>query len=223
MLLVFTLFKRIYKFTLNFCTSWYLYNMMQDFWEDLLAKDRALFSMINGKWTGASFDTIMPWVRTSNNWVPLYIVLLGFIIYKWKQHAWRWIVLVALNVGLTDQISSHFFKPFFQRLRPCADPEFINQSRLLLAHCSGGFSFTSSHAANHFGIAVFILMTLQPLFKNYRYLFLAWAAIIAYAQVYVGVHYPLDILGGACIGILVGYFNGKLFLYWQQKSLSNLS
>ena len=65
-------------------------------------------------------------------------------------------------------------------------------------------------------------MTLQPLFKNYRYLFLAWAAIIAYAQVYVGVHYPLDIFGGACIGLLVGYFNGKLFLYWQQKSFSNL-
>jgi undecaprenyl-diphosphatase len=196
--------------------------MMKDFWEGLLAKDRALFSMINGKWTAASLDAIMPWVRTSNNWVPLYIGLLGFIIYKWKRNAWRWIVLVALNVGLTDQISSSIFKPFFQRLRPCADPELMYQSRLLLDHCSGGFSFTSSHAANHFGVAVFIVMTLQSLLKNYRFLFLAWAAIIAYAQVYVGVHYPLDIFGGACIGILVGYFNGKLFLYWQQKSFSNL-
>ena len=164
----------------------------------------------------------MPWVRTSNNWVPLYIVLLGFIIYKWKQNAWRWIVLVIVNVVLTDQISSSIFKPLFHRLRPCVDPLFSNQTRLLLEHCSGGFSFTSSHAANHFGIAVFMVLTLQPLLKNYRFLFLIWAAIIAYAQVYVGVHYPLDILCGAIIGILVGFYNGKLFSYWQHQSTITL-
>jgi undecaprenyl-diphosphatase len=190
---------------------------MNAFWAGLLTKDKALFSMINGKWTCTLFDKIMPWVRTSNNWIPLYIVLLGFIIYKWKQDAWRWIVLVLVNIGLTDQISSHIFKPLFHRLRPCADPELMSVSRLLLDHCSGGFSFTSSHAANHFGMAVFMVMTLQPVLKNYRFLFLVWAATIAYAQVYVGVHYPLDILGGAIIGILVGYFNGKLFQYWQKK------
>jgi undecaprenyl-diphosphatase len=91
----------------------------------------------------------------------------------------------------------------------------MQQTRLLLDYCSGGFSFTSSHAANHFGIAVFLVVTLQPLLKNYRYLFLIWAAIIAYAQVYVGVHFPLDIFVGAIIGIIVGYFNGKLFHKWQ--------
>jgi membrane-associated phospholipid phosphatase len=192
--------------------------MMQAFWADILAKDRALFSMINGEWTCSLFDQIMPWIRTSINWFPLYIVLLAFIIYKWKKSAWKWVLLAAVNVTLTDQISSSIFKPFFQRLRPCVDPALMHKSRLLLEHCSGGFSFTSSHAANHFGIAIFIIMTLQPLFKNYRFLFLIWAAMIAYAQVYVGVHYPLDIIGGSCIGILVGYFNGKLFNYWQSKT-----
>lgn len=192
--------------------------MMQAFWADILAKDRALFSMINGEWTCSLFDQIMPWIRTSNNWFPLYIVLLAFIIYKWKKNAWKWALLAAVNVTLTDQISSSIFKPFFQRLRPCVDPALMHKSRLLLEHCSGGFSFTSSHAANHFGIAIFIIMTLQPLFKNYRFLFLFWAAMIAYAQVYVGVHYPLDIIGGSCIGTLVGYLNGKLFNYWQSKT-----
>jgi membrane-associated phospholipid phosphatase len=191
--------------------------MMQAFWASLIEKDKALFSNINGKWTSALLDKIMPWVRTSNNWIPLYIALLVFIIYHWKTNAWKWVLLAIVNVGLTDQISSSIFKPLFHRLRPCADPEIMSQSRLLLEHCSGGFSFTSSHAANHFGIAVFIFMTLQPLLKNYRFLFLGWAAIIAYAQVYVGVHYPLDIFFGSLIGIVVGYFNGKVFLKWNSN------
>jgi membrane-associated phospholipid phosphatase len=191
---------------------------MNDFLTQLIAKDHALFSSINGKWTNPLLDSVMPWVRHSNNWIPLYVVLLSFIMYKWGKKSWKWLVLVALNVTLTDQISSHLFKPFFHRLRPCADPELMQQSRLLLDHCSGGFSFTSSHAANHFGIAVFLVVTLQPLLKNFRYLFLVWAALIAYAQVYVGVHFPLDILAGALIGIIVGYFNGKLFHKWQGNS-----
>jgi undecaprenyl-diphosphatase len=95
----------------------------------------------------------------------------------------------------------------------------MHQSRLLLDHCSGGFSFTSSHAANHFGLAMFVVMTLAPLLKNYRFIFLIWAALISYAQVYVGVHYPADIFMGAFIGILVGWLNGKLFQIWQKKSL----
>ena len=188
---------------------------MNDLLTQLIAKDHALFSNINGKWTNPFFDGLMPWLRHSNNWIPLYVVLLSFLIYKWGKNSWKWLVLVGVNVTLTDQISSHLFKPFFHRLRPCADPELMQQTRLLLDHCSGGFSFTSSHAANHFGIAVFLVVTLQPLLNNYRYLFLIWAAIIAYAQVYVGVHFPLDIFVGAIIGIIVGYFNGKLFHKWQ--------
>ena len=191
---------------------------MNDFLTQLIAKDHALFSNINGKWTNPLFDSVMPWVRHSNNWIPLYIFLLSFLIYKWGKKSWKWLVLVALNIALTDQISSHFFKLFFHRLRPCADPELMQQTRLLLDHCSGGFSFTSSHAANHFGIAVFLVVTLQPILKNYRYLFLGWAALIAYAQVYVGVHFPLDIIAGALIGIMVGYFNGQLFHKWQKSS-----
>jgi undecaprenyl-diphosphatase len=191
--------------------------MMQSFWASLNTKDKALFSNINGKWTNPLFDNIMPWVRTSNNWVPLYIVLLALIIYRWKKNAWKWVLLAAINVGLTDQISSSIFKPLFHRLRPCADPEIMYQSRLLLDHCSGGFSFTSSHAANHFGIAIFIVITLQPILKNYRFLFLIWAALIAYAQVYVGVHYPMDILFGSMIGVIVGYVNGKIFLKFKNN------
>jgi undecaprenyl-diphosphatase len=185
--------------------------MMQDFWNDILAKDKAVFAVLNGKWTNSFFDILMPWCRDSKNWVPLYLVILAFLFYKWGNKAWKWLLMVVINVALTDQISSSFFKPFFHRLRPCADSTIMHQTRLLLDHCSGGFSFTSSHAANHFGLAMFIVMTLQPLLKNYRYLFLIWATIISYAQVYVGVHFPLDVFAGAIIGIAVGYLNSKLY------------
>ena len=87
----------------------------------------------------------------------------------------------------------------FMPLRPCADPLMTGKVNLLLDHCSGGFSFTSSHAANHFGLAMFLFISLTPLFKKYTCLFFIWAGIISYAQVYVGVHYPLDVLAGAMI------------------------
>ena len=193
--------------------------MMSDFLSQLLTKDQALFSLINGKWTNIVFDKLMPWLRTSNNWVPFYAALLIYLFIKWGAKAWKWVIIVALNVTITDQISSSFFKPFFHRLRPCADPVIMYKSRLLLDHCSGGFSFTSSHAANHFGLAMLVFMTLQPLFKKYTYLFFIWAAIIGYAQIYVGVHYPLDVLVGSCIGLLVGYGMSKLYLKIEDNSI----
>ncbi len=192
--------------------------MMTDFLFQLLTKDQALFSLINGKWTNIVFDKLMPWLRTSNNWVPFYAALLIYLFIKWGAKAWKWVIIVALNVTLTDQISSSFFKPFFHRLRPCADPAIMYKSRLLVEHCSGGFSFTSSHAANHFGLAMLVFLTLQPLFKKYTFLFFIWAAIIGYAQVYVGVHYPLDVLVGSSIGLLVGYGMSKLYIKIEGNS-----
>ena len=192
--------------------------MITDFLFQLLTKDQALFSLINGKWTNIVFDKLMPWLRTSNNWVPFYAALLIYLFIKWGAKAWKWVIIVALNVTLTDQISSSFFKPFFHRLRPCADPAIMYKSRLLVEHCSGGFSFTSSHAANHFGLAMLVFLTLQPLFKKYTFLFFIWAAIIGYAQVYVGVHYPLDVLVGSSIGLLVGYGMSKLYIKIEGNS-----
>jgi undecaprenyl-diphosphatase len=192
--------------------------MMPDFLTQLLTKDQALFSLINGKWTNIVFDKLMPWLRTSNNWVPFYAALLIYLFVKWGSKAWKWLIIVALNVTITDQISSSFFKPFFHRLRPCADLAIMYKSRLLLDHCAGGFSFTSSHAANHFGLAMLVFMTLQPLFKKYTFLFFIWAAIIGYAQIYVGVHYPLDVLVGSCIGLLVGYGMSKLYIKIEGNS-----
>jgi undecaprenyl-diphosphatase len=101
--------------------------------------------------------------------------------------------------------------------------------RLLLEHCSGGFSFTSSHATNHFGFAMFVFLTTKDVFGKWgRWLFV-WAATISYGQVYVGVHYPVDILFGALLGICIGtltagYYNrkiGPITLVQNETSLSS--
>ena len=195
--------------------------MVQDFWASIMKGDQALFELINGQWTSPLFNSFMPWMRTSEHWFPLYVVLLGYLFYKWGWKAWKWVVAVALTISLTDQVSSFVFKPLIHRLRPCADPAMLHQVKLLIAGCPSSFSFTSSHAANHFSLAMFVFMTLQPLLKKYTYLFFVWAGIISYAQIYVGVHYPLDVIMGTLIGMLIGFIGAKFYARWLQGAIKN--
>ncbi len=176
--------------------------------------DQALFYQINGVWHHPILDAVLPWTRHSNNWIPLYIGLLVWLIYQVGWKTLKWLLFALMNVGLTDQISSSVFKPYFHRLRPCNDPALFGKTRLLLEQCAGGFSFTSSHAANHFGIAMFIFMTWGITQKKYTRFFFVWAGIIAFAQIYVGVHYPLDIVGGTIIGLISGFTMAKAYLKW---------
>jgi membrane-associated phospholipid phosphatase len=189
--------------------------MILDIWPSLEKADQALFELINGQWTIPFFDVLMPWMRTSEHWFLFYLALVGYIFYRWGWKAWKWLLAVAITISLTDQVSSFIFKPFIHRLRPCADPAMLTQVKLLIPACPSSFSFTSSHAANHFSLAMFVFMTLQPLFKKYTYLFFVWAGIISYAQIYVGVHYPLDILAGTLVGLIMGYTGARLYLKWQ--------
>jgi undecaprenyl-diphosphatase len=185
---------------------------IQQFWQWLNAWDTALFLQINSKWTNPVLDVILPIWRNSNTWVPLYLFLIVFSVVNFKRKSFFWILGAILTVVLTDQISSSVFKPFFERPRPCNDPILMSHVRLLLGHCSGGYSFTSSHATNHFGFAVYVFVTIGSLFKKWRYLFLFWAASVSFAQVYVGVHYPLDILCGGLLGASIGYITSQIFI-----------
>jgi len=172
----------------------------------LIDKDVELFYKINSVWTNSFLDNNFPWWRDSTTWYPLYLFLLLFILINFGWRAWTWILFLALNVTITDQLSSTVIKQWVIRPRPCRDPEMIDHVRMLLNHCSGGNSFPSSHATNHFGAAVFIFCTLGRYSGNWIYLFFFWAASVSYGQIYVGVHYPLDVICGAIIGSIIGYF-----------------
>ncbi len=168
----------------------------------VVAFDVACFKLVNSVFTHPYLDATLPIWRDSIFWTPLYLFFIAFGLMQFGKKAWLWILFGILTVTITDQVSSTIIKHWVARLRPCSDPEMQPYVRLLLTHCSGGYSFTSSHATNHFGIATFFHITLRHCLPT-KWLF-AWAASIAYAQVYVGVHYPLDVVGGTILGLLLG-------------------
>ena len=180
-------------------------------WQQMDLWDKRLFIKLNSEWTNHFFDIILPYFRDSVFWAPLYLFIWAFIVLNYGKKGWWWGVAFVCTVAIADMVSSRIFKEGFERLRPCRDPFFFDQVRLLVKHCSGGYSFTSSHAANHFGMATFVSITFYSTFKKWIYLTYIWAVFIGYAQIYVGVHYPIDVLGGAGLGVLAGLLTANIF------------
>lgn len=180
-------------------------------WQRLEKWDQWLFIKLNSEWTNGFFDAFFPFFRDAYIWAPLYLFILVFIIVNYGQKGLWWSLGFICTVAITDIIGARVFKEGIERLRPCGDPVMMDHVRLLLSRCSGSYSFVSNHAANHFSLAVFAFITFRGLFRNWMYIGLIWAALIAYAQVYVGVHYPLDVLGGAGLGTITGLFMAWFF------------
>jgi undecaprenyl-diphosphatase len=173
--------------------------------------DKWLFQKVNGQWTNSLFDSVFPFLRQSNIWMPLYLFLFVFVALNFKKNSWWWILFFMCTVALTDMIGTRVFKHSFERLRPCSDPEFASSVRMIINDCAGGYSFISNHAANHFGLATFLYFTLRHYFPKWIWIAYLWAAAISYSQVYVGVHYPFDVICGALVGIIFGLFTAMFF------------
>jgi len=172
--------------------------------ETILEIDQWLFFLINQSFDVPLLDWLLPYWRTKETWIPLYIFVAIFSIYQFKKSGLVLVLAALLTVGITDTVSNRIVKKNVQRLRPCNQLELKEQVDLLV-RCGSGYSFTSNHAANHFGLAAFFVWTLGAVYRKTRFWWWFWAASISFAQIYVGVHYPFDILGGALIGIGVGY------------------
>ena len=189
-----------------------MYSLLQSgLWQKLESLDRWLFIQINSNLTTPFLDSLFLFMRYPLNWAPLYLFLGAFALLNYKGKGAWWILLFICTIALTDLTGNHVFKHGFERIRPCGDPDFFQHVRLVVNHCSGGFSFVSNHAANHFGIAAFFYLTAKPLIGKWAWIGFAWAALIAYAQVYVGIHYPTDVMGGALLGLLMGSLTGAAF------------
>lgn len=186
--------------------------------ETLLQLDQTLFFIINNDWHNSFLDAIMPHWRDKYTWIPLYLFLAIFVGYRFRIRGLYWVLFLALTVGVADTVSSKIIKKSVQRVRPCNDQQIQSEVKLLV-RCGGGYSFTSSHATNHFAVALFIIATLGRIYRWIRWPFLLWAASIAFGQVYVGVHYPMDILVGAINGSIIGYGIALLFNRFTQTQL----
>ena len=178
--------------------------------ETLSQYDSDLFLYLNGlhvDW----MDKVMVLITNMWVWFPLYLLLIYWTVKQYGRRCWWVFFAVALVVLCTDQLASHVCKPLFQRLRPCYNTDFQYLIYLPKGLAGGRYGFVSSHAANTFGVATF----LTPVLKKYRpwmaiVLFL-WAFISSYSRIYIGFHYPGDILCGALLGTLIGLVFWKLF------------
>ncbi len=180
--------------------------------------DRSLFLLING-WHSPFWDQVMWQVSGKWFWIPLYLFILLWLIKNYKRRAYALLIFITLLIFLSDQTSVHLFKDVFRRLRPCHNESLAPMVHLVKNHCGGLYGFVSSHAANTFGIATFTALLLKN--RTYSILIFLWAVWISYSRVYLGVHYPGDVVTGALLGIFSGWFIFLLFREtdrrWLQK------
>ncbi len=172
--------------------------------------DHIAWYYINTQWHNNALDTIAPFLRNQWFWAPLYFFLLLFMPARFGKTGWIWCAAFLVAFSLSDQVSASLLKPYFHRIRPCNNPYLSSIIRTLVP-CGGGYSFPSSHASNHFAMGVFSAVTLSRYTKWVWPLAILWAASVSLSQVYVGVHFPVDVACGALLGTAIGVIIGKLF------------
>ena len=177
---------------------------------DLLQFDQYLFQMINSQWTNSWLDTLMPLLRNKYVWLPFYTFIISFVLINFEKKGLFFLLFGILTITISDTMSSQVIKKSIKRVRPCNDI-LVKDTVELRVHCGGGYSFTSSHAANHFALALFIIFTLGKYRRWIPWVLILWAGSIGYAQIYVGVHYPFDVIIGSLLGIFIGTFVASFY------------
>lgn len=180
--------------------------------------DHDLFHLINQTLANPFFDAVLPIYREKTTWIPLYLLILFLL---WREYGLRrtlfLVVLIAATLAVADQLAASFIKPWMERLRPCAVPAIEARVRELV-RCGGPWSFPSNHATNHFALATLLALTwLRDKATGWTWLIYAWAASISLAQVYVGKHWPLDILAGAGLGTGLAFLGVLAYRKWVSR------
>jgi undecaprenyl-diphosphatase len=159
--------------------------------------DTALFHLINQDGQNSFFDWFMPFMTDLKNFTYILVILGAYIVWRERKGGLVFLLFVGLTVAVTDSFSSRLLKEWVGRIRPCQVLENVR----LLTDCNTSYSFPSSHAVNIFAVAYF----LSQMFRRLAPLFFAIAAVVGYSRVYMGIHYPLDVIGGAAIGLLIAW------------------
>ena len=184
--------------------------------EELLQLDQSVFLYLN-QLGSTEWDRF--WLGISDKWaaIPLYVIMLAFT-YRVLGPRKTGVALltIALLILATDQLAN-FFKYGVGRLRPCYQPELDGLVRLVKQNCGGKFSFFSAHAANSFAVAFFYFKGFRKFRVTFGAILLLWALLVGYSRIYLGVHYPLDIIAGYLVGGFLGWLFWNLFIFAQRK------
>lgn len=176
---------------------------------ELIQEDKSLFLFLNN--LGSSpFDQLWIMISATWIWVPLYVIFFYLLFKNFQFRSFIFILIfIALGITFSDQLAG-VFKTGISRLRPCHDPTLTGLMRAV--QCGGQFGFYSSHAANTFFIGTFLTLLLHKKYIFLPYFLYFWAIIVSYSRIYLGVHFPLDIVMGAFMGIFTGGFFATLAL-----------
>jgi undecaprenyl-diphosphatase len=181
--------------------------------------DTELFFFLNGlhaPW----LDQVMFYLSQTAVGIPLYVFLTYLVVKQFGKKSWIPLLCIALCILCTDRITSGFMKPAFERLRPSHEPLHMEKVHTVNGYRGGKFGFASSHAANTFGVAMFMFLLLRKYYRWMGWLF-AFAALISYTRIYLGVHYPGDIVAGATIGLMFGWIFFRLNNYLFARAPGN--
>lgn len=184
--------------------------------EQLLQLDKELFLWLNSM-GNTTWDGFWMFMTNKLNSIPVYVFLL-FLSYRQLgfKKTLLLLVAVALMITVTDQLTN-FFKYGVQRLRPCHDDDVNMLMRLVKKSCGGKFGYFSAHAANHMAVAFFFTILLKDKYKWLPLLLFIWAGLIAYSRIYIGVHFPLDVLTGVLVGLILSWLFVKLYIFANHK------
>ncbi len=177
--------------------------------QSLQAIDTQLFLFINSRHS-AFFDTEMQLISGQIIWIPYFLLVIFLFFKKYQKKGFIALLFLLLTVASADFGSVHLFKNVFERLRPCHNPDLQTIIHLVNNHCGGKYGFVSSHSANFFSLAMFATLII----RNNKFTILAFtiATVVAYSRIYLGVHYPGDVIGGALFGIFVAFAFYRIFL-----------
>jgi undecaprenyl-diphosphatase len=176
--------------------------------DQLNALDTSLFLKING-WHSPFWDRIMWFISGKIEWMPFYILLTLFLICRFKKQSIFMIAGAIIAVILADQLAVHAFKEVIGRLRPSHDPDISNIVHIINNYRGGLYGFVSNHAANSFSLAAYLSLIVR---KNYfTAIMFSWAVLLSYSRIYLGVHYPGDVICGAVLGLFIGWGIYKVY------------
>lgn len=180
--------------------------------EWLMHLDTQLFLFLNGI-SSPIADFIMYWLSHREIWIPLYLFLIYLLYRHYGKMAIALVLLALLLFAISDRVSVVAFKDVFQRLRPCHEPALEGLVYTLHGRCGGKFGFISSHASNTFSLATFMALLFWNKFRFIAVFMLVWASLVSYSRVYLGVHYPGDIIAGAMVGAIEALLIYRLWLW----------